>query len=417
MRKCNFPTACGLIVTYVLDRRSPFALSFLSVFPPVGQNDLSRKAGAVMLELHCFGSDSNGETFSAKSKLVRWRVRSFSDTLDLAAAIRSDVFIADATMPNWREALRDVRRVKPDVIRVLLNSDSPDQEFSDLSLFHRIVDRRHPACIDELAQDVVHARSLVEDRDVRQALLEIDALPSHSDLYGLASQPSCQAETRKHWAQRDVALAAALLKHQGGPRDAQISPGDYAETLTPRQWTELVQIVSERVSIPGFDVDHFHTESTRAADLARDVGRHCRQPDRDCNDFQLAGLIHDIGRLALAVIAPDEYGQLHLLADQLDRSLWQVERRVMGIDHMQAGVFLASVWAMPTSVREAAQFHHEPRRGRRHDGLSALSAVYAADACLHQELDTDHCYLQDAGLDRALDQLRSMQPNLPRMAS
>lgn len=73
-----------------------------------------------------------------------------------------------------------------------------------------------------------------------------------------------------------------------------------------------------------------------------------------------AGLLHDVGRLALAAAYPGEYARmLEVAAGQLD--LLEFERNLFDIDHCQAGEWLMEEWVFPAEFREiAGRYHSEP---------------------------------------------------------
>lgn len=65
-----------------------------------------------------------------------------------------------------------------------------------------------------------------------------------------------------------------------------------------------------------------------------------------------AGLLHDIGRLALVAAYPDRYANLLILTDSMFRQglsfdLLNYERNLYGLDHFETGSWLAAHWGMP----------------------------------------------------------------------
>lgn len=79
----------------------------------------------------------------------------------------------------------------------------------------------------------------------------------------------------------------------------------------------------------------------------------------------MGGLIHDIGALALATLAPLEYQQL---LDRLTENatagvaseIIEIEREVFGIDHAEFGaVFLRENWRLPEPMPSVAAHHHD----------------------------------------------------------
>jgi HD-like signal output (HDOD) protein len=66
----------------------------------------------------------------------------------------------------------------------------------------------------------------------------------------------------------------------------------------------------------------------------------------------VAGLLHDIGRLALIAAYPDRYANLLTLIDRMFREnpffdLLGHERMLFGMDHFAAGSWLAAKWGLP----------------------------------------------------------------------
>jgi HD-like signal output (HDOD) protein len=76
----------------------------------------------------------------------------------------------------------------------------------------------------------------------------------------------------------------------------------------------------------------------------------------------VAGLLHDIGQLVLLSKVPDaEREALLMLADaEDDLGLYMCERALLGFDHGAVGAALAKNWALPHSLRECIEFHHQP---------------------------------------------------------
>jgi len=73
-----------------------------------------------------------------------------------------------------------------------------------------------------------------------------------------------------------------------------------------------------------------------------------------------AGLIHDIGRLALAAARPPEYS---LIAAADCGEPRQRELETFGMDHCQAGAFLIKAWHLPEEFVDIVSRHHEPNAG------------------------------------------------------
>ncbi|MGA2978674.1 MAG: HDOD domain-containing protein [Terriglobales bacterium] len=79
------------------------------------------------------------------------------------------------------------------------------------------------------------------------------------------------------------------------------------------------------------------------------------------NDFAYtAGILHDIGRVALATIMPAPYSRVVERGADQPQDLLQVEQELCGIDHCQAGRSLVAAWNLPEAFLEIAGCHHDP---------------------------------------------------------
>jgi HD-like signal output (HDOD) protein len=92
----------------------------------------------------------------------------------------------------------------------------------------------------------------------------------------------------------------------------------------------------------------------------------------DKNSAYTAGLMHDVGRLALAVLRPREYAALLETHQGSARSILEPERELFGFDHCEAGRYLVTDWKLPPSFSVIVSDHH-PERGRKPTwGMSAM---------------------------------------------
>jgi len=85
-----------------------------------------------------------------------------------------------------------------------------------------------------------------------------------------------------------------------------------------------------------------------------------------------AGIMHDIGRLALAVIRPNEYAALLGKHAGCAASILPLETELFGCDHCQAGRHLVTDWGLPPTFEAVVCGHHSPRRA---DGVWSMDEL------------------------------------------
>jgi HD-like signal output (HDOD) protein len=73
-----------------------------------------------------------------------------------------------------------------------------------------------------------------------------------------------------------------------------------------------------------------------------------------------AGILHDLGALGLIAMSPTRYLKLLDEAVASETTLLELERIHYGLDHCEAGGFLAGVWNLPPFMGEVMRLHHAP---------------------------------------------------------
>ncbi len=91
----------------------------------------------------------------------------------------------------------------------------------------------------------------------------------------------------------------------------------------------------------------------------------------------VAGLLHDLGRLLIALGLPDEFARLLKLHEQSERSWTECERELLGFTHAELSSEALAVWKFPEPVQIAVRDHHHPPPFQA-GGTVPLSAVVDA---------------------------------------
>ncbi len=77
----------------------------------------------------------------------------------------------------------------------------------------------------------------------------------------------------------------------------------------------------------------------------------------DASEAFVAGLLHDLGKIALDAMLPKSFGKVVEAADLLRGNIADVERQVIGLDHMVVGKRLAEKWQLPATIRDCIWLH------------------------------------------------------------
>lgn len=131
----------------------------------------------------------------------------------------------------------------------------------------------------------------------------------------------------------------------------------------------------------------------------------------------LAGLLHELGLLALCALFPAEMSRVLAQADP-EKPLAVRTRQALGIDAMEAGAVLARRWQLPESVAVVMAHYDTPGYQGPHSQLSALVGLAACLAASlyqgHDDPELRRPWLLALGLGEA-DIISLLQRSQPRV--
>jgi HD-like signal output (HDOD) protein/DNA-binding CsgD family transcriptional regulator len=202
---------------------------------------------------------------------------------------------------------------------------------------------------------------------LRAAFEEFKSFPAlrqtRDEMLRLARDPKGDHGPVAAVVESDPALTIAVLRAAGrtasGSRPVTI--GEALALLSP----EEVEAVAEAVEVFDFfeqsriwseAAERFrvHARVTQAAILC--VRRSLGHPPRP--DLQVAGLLHDIGKLVL-LRAHDRYEPIWNSRGRADDRL-RLERAELGVDHAMVGGVLARRLRLPGMLASTIEHHHNP---------------------------------------------------------
>lgn len=249
------------------------------------------------------------------------------------------------------------------------------------------------------AQDIHQQLAAARLPSLPHALLQIMELAERDDV-GLAELAQVAA--------RDAALAAKILASANSAYYSRGRPVSSLEQCLTVLGAAQVRRIALNQSVAelfgqfkpnaGFDMRPYWHHVLHVAILARELAPPLHYPHAD--EAYLAGLLHNVGQLALLAVAPQRY--LALAAEAGDeRQLLALERQAFGLDHAEVGAWLAQQWQMHAFFADALRYHHQPLE-RLQDAHPLTQLVGLANHLDSQEeAPADDAMLAAWGLDRA----------------
>lgn len=119
----------------------------------------------------------------------------------------------------------------------------------------------------------------------------------------------------------------------------------------------------------------FWAHSLACALISRDLATKIGFPDTA--KAYAAGLLHDVGIVALLWVAPEDFRKAVQLARAEHIPLHLAEAKSIEVTHVEAGRIIAESWHLPHDLTEVIAFHHSPEKAPTNRALASI--VYFSD--------------------------------------
>jgi HD-like signal output (HDOD) protein len=311
-----------------------------------------------------------------------------------------DVIVSDMRMPgmNGAELLTEVMKRHPTTVRLILSG------YADKDLILKCVGSTHqylskPCDTASLKAAIARASSLDDsfrNERLKTLVCQMKRLPSIPTLYTQVVKKTSRAETSVEeigeLIGRDISMTAQILKLANsaffGLAQQFSSPEEAVAYLGMDTIKSLVLSVHafsqfEKVETGGLKIQALWSHSLQVASLAKRISKLEGQDPKAAEEAFTAGLLHDIGKLVLAINLPKDYTEAMRLAHS-GLELPEAEHQVFGFNHADVGGYLIGLWGLPVPVVEAVALHHSPSRATEH-AFSPLTSVHAANVLEWEE--------------------------------
>lgn len=328
-------------------------------------------------------------------------VASGSEALARLAAKPYDVIISDMRMPvmDGLQLLQTVRERYPQMVRFILSGQT-DREamLHSVGAIHQFISK--PCEHDVLKARVTRAldlQRLLQAPRLREVVTGIGVLPSlpslYVDLMEEVRSPQGSIQKIVTIISRDIGMTAKILQIVNSALFGFNPPVTNLPHAINLLGLDIIQGLMLTTQVFG----QFRKSPTQAAALealwaqslavgmaARTIAKAEGGDPTFLEESFLAGLLHDVGILALSTKPDGQYDMVWQQGMANGECLTISERRALGGTHAEVGGYLVGLWGISDAIVEAIAYHHEPLQAAA--TYSPLTVVCAA----HQFVSAKH---------------------------
>ena len=144
----------------------------------------------------------------------------------------------------------------------------------------------------------------------------------------------------------------------------------------------IIDAFSGKKTSDDFDIKAFWSHSVAVAMTSKYLAGETRLLAPE--DAFTGGLLHDIGKVVLALYFQELFRKVWSSARENKLSFYDAENREIPMTHVQIGAHLAKKWQLPQGLVDTIQYHHEVSKNA--NDLNMLMVVHVADIIVNSHM-------------------------------
>jgi len=316
-----------------------------------------------------------------------------NEALAIFAEKPIDVVVSDMKMPGMdgSEFLETVREKYPKVVRIILSGYSEKEMIiKSVGTAHQYLSK---PCDSETLKATVNRvcelNELLTNDNLRGLVSKLPTVPSlpllYSELIDELGKDEPSTNLVSAIVKQDIGMTSKILQIVNsaffGLSRSISDPKGAVEILgldTISSLTLGLGLISQfDKKISGVFLTNIWDHSMAVGTMAKKIAHLENQ--EIVNDAFTAGLLHNIGKVVLAINFPPEFASLNKIVKEEGISLVEAERHVFKATSSEVGAYLLGLWGLRREVVQAVTFHNHPSDSRSRS-FSAITAIHVADA-------------------------------------
>jgi HD-like signal output (HDOD) protein len=230
--------------------------------------------------------------------------------------------------------------------------------------------------------------------DINQLIKKVDSLPTLPTVYyslmEIMDNPRSTANDVAKIISSDQSSAAKVLKTANSPIYGYYGRiENITQAISYIGFDEVKNLVIALTILDFFNknFDTFNISpveiwkhSIAVGIMTRLIGKNIGA--KDLENYFLAGILHDIGKILLINIIPDEYSKVIRYSLEHKITTRESELKILGISHGVAGEILAEKWNLPNSIKYSIRYHSIGLVDNKFRNIVAATHVANISVCM-----------------------------------
>lgn len=180
--------------------------------------------------------------------------------------------------------------------------------------------------------------------------------------------------------------------------------------------TAVLEAFGRKESFPALSMEAFWAHSLCVGVAAKALAAAKGVPVTEREEYFVAGLLHDLGKIPLNACFPKEYVQVLELTRTDELALYQSETAILDLDHCTVGGMIADKWNLGESMHDSLCHHHDLEEASdKNRDLVAVVALANAFANIFETGLVQEPFPEDRVLTDLLDRVGANWYTLSRL--